>query len=60
MNDGHDTAPSKQLKARIPSYQKTVHGPLVTEATGLAKLRAACPRFDDWVAKLEGLSAGGS
>lgn len=60
VNDGPDTAPSKRLLARIPSYRKTLHGPLVGESTGLASLRAACPRFDAWVAKLEGLSAGSS
>jgi hypothetical protein len=60
VNDGPETAPSKRLEASIPSYRKTVHGPLVVEATGLAKLRAACPRFDAWVTKLEGLSAAGT
>lgn len=55
VNDGSETAPSKRLLARIPSYSKTLHGPLVVESTGLASLRAACPRFDAWVAKLENL-----
>jgi hypothetical protein len=59
VDDGPETAPSKRLEAHVPSYQKTVHGPLVVEATGLAKLRAACPGFDVWVTKLEGLSSGG-
>jgi hypothetical protein len=56
VDDGESTAPSKRLAAHILSYRKTVHGPLVLEATGLAKLRAACPRFNEWVTKLEGLS----
>jgi hypothetical protein len=55
INDGEDTAPSKRLLSFIPSYQKTVHGPLVTEAAGLTRLRAACPRFSQWVEKLEAL-----
>jgi Domain of unknown function (DUF4276) len=59
VNDGPETAPSKRLEAAIPTYRKTVHGPLVVEATGLAKLRAACPRFNVWVTRLEGLSAAG-
>jgi hypothetical protein len=58
VNDGTDTAPSKRLEESIPSYRKTVHGPLAVEATGLAKLRATCPRFNAWITKLEGLSAG--
>lgn len=59
VNDGPETAPSKRLEAGIPSYQKKEHGPLVVEATGLAKLRAACPRFNAWITRLEGLSAAG-
>jgi hypothetical protein len=58
VNDGHDTAPSKRLKGRIPSYVKTLHGPLAVESTGLMSIRAVCPRFNAWVTKLEGLSAG--
>ncbi len=59
VDDGVETAPSKRLQRRIPSYQKTVHGPLATEVCGLPKLRAACRRFDGWVSGLEklGLSA---
>jgi hypothetical protein len=59
VNDGPETAPSKRLEASVPSYRKTVHGPLVVEATGIARLRAACPRFNAWVTKLEGLSQEG-
>ncbi|MCP3136331.1 DUF4276 family protein [Pyxidicoccus sp. QH1ED-7-1] len=55
VNDGPETAPSKRLLARVPSYRKTLHGPLVVESTGLASLRAVCPRFNAWVTKLEGL-----
>jgi Domain of unknown function (DUF4276) len=57
VNDGDATAPSKRLEANIPSYQKTVHGPLAIEATGIARIRAACPRFNAWVTRLEALSA---
>ncbi len=56
VNDGQHTAPSKRLMARIPSYAKPLHGPLAIEATGIANLRAVCPRFDAWVTRLEGLS----
>lgn len=55
VNDGVETAPSKRLKANIPSYGKTLHGPLVLESAGLAAVRAACPRFDAWVKTLEAL-----
>ncbi len=55
INDGPDTAPSKRLTQHLPTYRKTVHGPLATETTGLATLRAACPHFGAWVARLETL-----
>jgi hypothetical protein len=55
VNDGEETAPSKRLLRHIPSYQKTVHGPLVVEQAGVASLRALCPRFDGWVSTLESL-----
>jgi len=56
VNDGPETAPSKRLEGSIPSYRKTLHGPLVAEAVGLPSLRRACPRFDAWVSRLEGLA----
>lgn len=56
INDSAETAPSKRLLHFIPGYKKTLHGPLVMEALGLSKLRAACPRFNAWVTSLEALS----
>jgi len=55
INDGKTTAPSKRLEAAIPSYRKTLHGPLAAAAAGLPLLRSQCPRFDAWVGKLETL-----
>lgn len=57
INDGATTAPSKRLLAHVPSYRKTTHGALALEAAGLASLRQACPRFDAWIAQLEGLGS---
>lgn len=56
VNDSEQTAPSKRLIRFVPGYQKSIHGPAVMEATGLPKLRAACPGFDRWVSKLETLA----
>jgi hypothetical protein len=56
INDGEQTAPSKRLQATLRLYEKTTHGPLAIEATGIAVVRAQCPRFDAWVTRLEGLS----
>lgn len=57
INDDPATAPSKRIKALIPRYRKRLHGPLVAEVTGLERIRAECPRFDGWVARLEALPA---
>ena len=55
VNEGRETAPSKRLERHVPSYRKTVHGPLAVGDNGLVALRQACPRFDAWVSRLEGL-----
>lgn len=64
VNDGKETAPSKRLARFIPSYNpldrtkgegKPAYGELATTRTGLAALRAKCPRFHAWVTKLESL-----
>jgi hypothetical protein len=55
VNDSTESAPSKRLATSVPSYQKTVHGPLVVESVGLESLRRKCPRFNSWLTKLEGL-----
>lgn len=56
INDSPDTAPSKRLESLIPGYRKSFHGPLAVERAGLHTLRLACPRFNDWVVRLEGLA----
>lgn len=56
VNDGVNTAPSKRLEHHIASYQKVLHGPMATTLAGLPAIRAACPRFDAWVTKLETLA----
>jgi hypothetical protein len=53
IDDGPTTAPSKRLQALFPGYQKPLHGPLVTERTGLDRIRAECRHFSQWLALLE-------
>lgn len=55
INDGPTSHPAKRLEHMIPSYRKTVHGPLALQGTGLPALRKACPRFDARVSRLERL-----
>lgn len=52
INDGPQTAPSKRLGG---AYKKTRHGPKIVARVGLPALRAACPRFDMWLSRLEAL-----
>lgn len=57
INEGAATAPSKRLSALFPAYQKTLHGPMIAGAVGLELIRAKCPHFNGWLARLEGLGA---
>jgi hypothetical protein len=57
INDHPETAPSKRLLRAIPMYKKPIAGPQITARIGLPRLRAACPHFNGWVAKLEKLAA---
>lgn len=56
INDDPNGAPSKRIKKAVSGYRKRLHGPMVAKATGLPKIRAECPRFDEWVTRLEGLA----
>ena len=55
INDDPDTAPSKRILKLIPRYHKRLHGPLVAEETGLCRIRCECPRFDQWLIRMESL-----
>lgn len=55
VNDHYETVPSRRLKQRAPTYSKTADGPSVIERVGLPRIRAACPRFGEWLARLENL-----
>lgn len=60
VNDGPQTAPSERLSALFHNhlnqrYDKTFHGPLLALEIGLPAIRAACPRFDGWLSRLERL-----
>ncbi len=61
INNGNETAPSKRLSKIIKGYysenenHKVLYGSLLSHDIGLNKIRAKCPRFNDWVTKLEQL-----
>ncbi len=59
INDSPATAPSKRIRGEHPGYKKVAGGRAVAEEIGLAGIRAECPRFDAWVARLEALGEAG-
>lgn len=57
INDSPLTAPSKRVLAIDPTYQKTLHGPLAALYIGIDAIRAQCPGFERWIARLEAATA---
>ena len=55
INDSSKTAPSKRIQELIPTYRKTLHGPLLADDIGLDRIRSECPRFDAWLRRVESL-----
>ena len=55
INDSPKTAPSKRIENIISRYNKRSQGPLVAEKIGIDKIRSECPRFNEWLNKLEAL-----
>ena len=52
INSSPDTAPSKRLKALIPTYDKVVLGNLLALEIGMDAIIGRCPRFAAWLQKL--------
>jgi hypothetical protein len=57
INDGIETAPSKRILQLAPEFDKLLHGSIAATRTGLDKIRAACPHFNQWLDKLESLGS---
>jgi hypothetical protein len=53
INNNRETAPSYRLQRIIKGYRKVVYGDILAEAIGLANIRQKCPRFHQWLTKLE-------
>ena len=62
INEGATTAPSKRIINHVPIYDrlKVRVGAPAAAAIGLPGLRARCPHFSEWVARLERLGAEAS
>ena len=55
INDGPDTAPSKQVLAAYPPYRKVPDGTLAAQAVGVESMRRECPHFRQWLEQLESM-----
>lgn len=53
INDSPITAPSKRVEELIPGYEKPLLGALAILEIGLDTIRAECPHFHEWLARLE-------
>lgn len=58
INDGVDTHPAQRIDNAIPGFveRKAQDGPIALRDTGLDRIRQSCPRFDQWLHKLERLA----
>ena len=56
INDSRETSPSHRLIRIISGYNKIVYGNYLAEAIGLQNIRSKCPRFNQWMQKIEALS----
>ena len=55
INDNITTAPNQRIRRLILGYDKRVHGPELASEIGLPIIRGQCPRFNDWLTRLESL-----
>jgi hypothetical protein len=55
INDGPTTHPAKRIEAVLPDFLKTKEddGPIALRAVGLEAPRKWCPRFNQWLMRLE-------
>ena len=56
IDESPATAPSKRIENALPDYIKSIDGPLLAEQIGLRTIRRECPRFNEWVTRMESLS----
>jgi hypothetical protein len=56
INDNKATSPSQRLERIIMGYHKIVHGNILADAIGLKAIRDKCPRFNNWLKKIEAVS----
>ncbi len=56
INKSRQTSPSHRLEEKIIcGWHKIVYGNIIAETVGLDAIRVKCPRFNDWIIRLENL-----
>lgn len=55
INDNVQTAPSRRIQSIVPRYHKVVDGPFLARQIGLDVICGECPRFRDWIARLQAI-----
>jgi hypothetical protein len=55
IDEGEETAPSKRICEAVPSYAKTVAGPIVAAKIGLNAIESKCRHFREWLRTLRSL-----
>ncbi len=53
INDRPESAPSKRLLHHIEGYDKVVYGATLAQEIGLENINSKCPRFKEWITKIE-------
>lgn len=56
INDNPQTSPSKRLETLSDRFKKTTTGVSIAREIGIARMRASCPIFNEWVTRLENLN----
>ena len=56
INNGQDSAPSKQLENAVRGYRKIEDGIAVAKEIGIEKISEECPRFREWLEWMNGLA----
>jgi len=57
INDNPQTAPSKRIRKIYPSFQKPTDGVIIAKNIGINAIRKECSHFNQWLLRLESLSA---
>ena len=55
INSSRETSPSHRLERIIKGYSKVVYGDILSDVIGIENIKSKCPRFREWIAKMESI-----